>query len=184
MGSMINAAIIANARNSWMRVDEDVRSCMIHQQHAPLDAWVNQGITAEDYRVASYVQACQQAVAVARAQQQAAERARQAQQEAEEQARREQAEADERARQEQLAAEAAAKAQKEARRRELVGKYGVEIADAILAGQVRPGMTKDQVLASRGNPEKKEVIPPSDELWQYGSERIAMTNGKVTYVGH
>ncbi len=184
LNGLVNAAIIANAQNSWLRVDPNVRDCLARQYNISASDLVNQGITAEDQRVMPYVQQCRQAVAQAREQELEQQRAQQAQEQAAAEARQAQEAAAEKARQDALAAEAAAKAQKVAQHRELETKYGKEMADAISAGEVRTGMTKDEVLAARGNPDKKEVIPPSDELWQYGSERVAISSGKVTYVGH
>ncbi len=172
-GAIVGAAIIANAQKSWGKVDPNVRDCLATQYGIAPNQLIQQGITAEDQRVAPYVQSCAQAVAQAILKQQEEQRALEAQQAAAEKAR-----------QDQLAAEAAAEAQKKAHHEELVAKYGIEMADAITAGQVRVGMTKDEVLAARGNPDKTEAIPPSDELWQYGPERIAISNGKVTYIGH
>jgi hypothetical protein len=68
------------------------------------------------------------------------------------------------------------------RRRELVEQYGGEAADAILAGIVLKGMTKEQVLIARGAPERKEVIPADAELWHYRAGEVAFSGGRATYV--
>ena len=75
-------------------------------------------------------------------------------------------------------------AQPRTRHSDLVARYGTEQAIAIENGRVLVGMTKDAVIAARGQPDNKEVIPPDDEMWVYGSERISISKGKVTHVGH
>ena len=54
---------------------------------------------------------------------------------------------------------------------------------AIKSNKATVGMSKDAVLKALGKPDTKELIPPDDELWVYGSERISISKGKVTYVG-
>lgn len=206
LGGMLNAAIIANARKSWERVDPNVRYCLATRFNLNPDNLFRQGVTAEDQRVVPYLRACEQAVAEAirryqqqqaalQAQAQAAEEARRAQAAAAEaaeraraaaeaQAQQAQAAAEEEARRARLAAEAAEKAARESRRRDLARRYGQTIADAIMAGQVQVGMTREQVLAARGNPQQTRIVPPNDELWIYGNDRVALSGGKVTYVGH
>lgn len=48
---------------------------------------------------------------------------------------------------------------------------------------LKVGMSKDALLAALGKPDRKDVIPPSDEMWFYGSRRIVLSKGKVTYIG-
>ena len=70
----------------------------------------------------------------------------------------------------------------EVRRRELTETHGAEIADAILAGTVLREMTREQVVLARGEPTRKEVIPPDAELWHYPGGEVAFSGGKVSYV--
>lgn len=44
-------------------------------------------------------------------------------------------------------------------------------------------MTTAEVLTARGEPIRKEVIPPDAELWHYAEGEVAFSQGKVTYVG-
>lgn len=71
----------------------------------------------------------------------------------------------------------------EKRRRELIAQHGPEVAEAILAGKVIKDMTFEQVLAVRGVPTNKQVIPPDAELWSYPDAEVAFSAGKVSYVG-
>jgi len=68
------------------------------------------------------------------------------------------------------------------RRRELVTTHGIEIAEAILAGIVLKGMSLEQVQLARGLPNRKDMIPPHEELWHYDAGEVAFANGKVSYV--
>ena len=72
----------------------------------------------------------------------------------------------------------------EARHRALVSKFGAATAAVIEAGVVKVGMTKDEVIASKGVPQGKDVVPPNDELWHYASGDVSFTKGRVSYVGH
>jgi len=56
------------------------------------------------------------------------------------------------------------------------------IADAVRAGRVLEGMTRDQVLSARGAALREEVIPPDAELWHYSEGEVAFSQGRVTYV--
>lgn len=62
------------------------------------------------------------------------------------------------------------------------GVQEAEIAAAIRAGTVLEGMTMEQVLSARGEPIRKEVIPPDAELWHYVEGEVAFSQGKVSYV--
>jgi len=70
----------------------------------------------------------------------------------------------------------------QARRRALVAEHGDALADAILAGTVLTGMTIEQVRLARGEPKRKEVIPPDAELWHYPEGEVAFAEGQVSYV--
>ncbi len=70
----------------------------------------------------------------------------------------------------------------QARRRALVTEHGEEIADAILAGAVVKGMSTELVLLVRGEPARREVIPPDAQLWHYADGEVAFAEGKVSYV--
>lgn len=63
-----------------------------------------------------------------------------------------------------------------------VAKPAVEIAAAIRTGKVIKDMTMEQVMQSRGAPDRKEVIPPDAELWHYPAGEVAFSAGKVSYV--
>ena len=56
------------------------------------------------------------------------------------------------------------------------------IARAIEAGTVLTGMKQEQVLAARGEPIRRETIPPDAELWHYPEGEVAFSGGKVSYV--
>jgi len=184
----IKQGMINNAVKKWNAVDPDVRQCLASNYGLDLNNLAQQTITPDDYRLQNQMQYCQQAVAQARyqaeQQQRALEEQRAAQQRAVEEAQRAQEQAAEQARRDQAARDAAAKAQVEVRHKGLVARFGSEQADAIESGRVIVGMSRDAVIAARGQPDNKEVIPPDDEMWVYGSQRISISKGKVTYVGH
>ena len=69
-----------------------------------------------------------------------------------------------------------------ARRAELVARHGATMADAIASGQVLQGMTQQQVLETRGQPNRREELTPTDQIWHYGAERVMFSAGKVTFV--
>ncbi len=75
------------------------------------------------------------------------------------------------------------KAARDAKHAQLVAKFGGQDATLIESGQVRVGMTMAAVLATRGNPSRREKVPPDSELWHYGSAEIGFTKGKVTHIG-
>lgn len=75
-----------------------------------------------------------------------------------------------------------AEAARSAKRAELVARHGAAIATAIEAGNVVAGMSPQQVIEARGQPDKKEVITPTEEIWRYGNERVMFANGSVTFV--
>jgi len=74
------------------------------------------------------------------------------------------------------------RAARDARRSDLVSRHGAAIADAILAGEVNPGMTQQQVVEARGQPSRREELTPTEQIWHYGSERVMFSNGRVTFV--
>ncbi len=187
-GAIIRAALIESARKSWLKVDPNVRQCLVQRYNISPDQLYQQGIKATDSRVVQYVQACQQAIAQAREQQQEQQRIQEEQQraaaaqaEAEREAQEKAARDAENAR---LEAAAQAEAQKKAKRAALVAKYGSTIADEIMSGTIVKGMTTDQVLEARGEPDRRESFPPDSELWSYGADRIGFYKGHVTHVGH
>jgi len=184
LGALVNAANVDAAKKSWEEVDPSVQNCLISQYRISPDQLVRNGVAANDDRVVGYVVACRRTVEAARLEQQQRDEAVHAQEQAAEDARMAQEAADRQAKKAQKLALAAAKAEQEARLQQLTAKYGADIAKAIILGDLRSGMTKDQVREARGNPDRKEVIPPSDELWSYGSERVVFANGRVTHIGH
>lgn len=70
----------------------------------------------------------------------------------------------------------------QARRRELTAQHGADVAEAILAGNVVKGMSMEQVRLARGEPIRKDVIPPDAELWHYPAGEVAFSAGRVSYV--
>jgi hypothetical protein len=166
MARMFNKSIIESTQQAWAQVDPEVRSCLVRSNLNPAN-FADRCIKPDDHRAAQYVNACRQLV----------ERERQAR-DAEQRRVAAQNEARERERQ----AAAAARARQEARKRELVAKYGAETADAILAGKIVKDMGQEEVMEVRGAPLRKDVISPQYELWVYADARIAFGNGKVTYV--
>lgn len=164
-GLVLGSIATSRAKESWNAVDPDIRACMTKEGADP-NRLAERGIMAQDNRVASYLSRCRSMVEMQKAERKREEDARLAQLAA---------------REKRLKTAAAAE---EARRSSIASKYNPETAKKILEGSVTKGMTREQVLDARGRPDSKDVIPPSDELWQYGGEQIAFTDGKVTYIGH
>jgi pyruvate/2-oxoglutarate dehydrogenase complex dihydrolipoamide acyltransferase (E2) component len=200
LGGLQRAAAVENARRSWAQVDQQIQLCLVDHYHASPVQLVQRGIPANDQRVIPYINSCvqliaanqqrqqqeqarqEQELAAQQAQAQAAEQARQEQEASAVQAAVEQKAEAERQAKEAAAAAAAQQAALDARKAQLTSKFGSEVAGEIMSGMVRAGMNKDAVLAAKGSPAKREVIPPDDELWYYGMQRIAFSKGKVTYV--
>ncbi len=172
---------------AWNSLGGDVERCVQQRSGFSITRLAQQCIEPNDPRIVGQVQFCQQVVQRVREQQQAAENARRAQLAAQEEAatraRAVQQAMLERQRQAALAAAAQAKAREAAHRQELITKYGQDAADAILAGKVLKGMTIDEVTEARGRPDSKVTVPPDDEMWRYGVDRVVFIDGKVTYVG-
>lgn len=166
MARMFNKSIIESTQRAWAQVDPDVRSCLVRSNLNPAN-FADRCIKPDDHRAAQYVNACRQLVERDRQAREAEQRRVAAQNEARERERR---------------AAAAVRAQQDARKRELVAKYGAETADAILAGKIIKDMGQEEVMEMRGAPLRKDVIPPHYELWVYADARVAFGNGKVTYV--
>ncbi len=172
-GALIGTAREGEARNAWQKINVEVKTCLSKRINTTVGQLVQKAIYPTDPRLRPYMQACEQQVAEANARLQQERRIAEL--------RREQEEA---AKEAAAVRNARARAQKVARHRELVVKYGAKIASDIEAGQVRIGMTKEATIAAIGKPNSREVVPPNNELWSYGTKRIAFTNGKVTYVGN
>jgi hypothetical protein len=164
----INRATINRASQSWDAVDKDVQTCLTTQHNLDISQLIQSGIGAADRRVRDPVAACNQFVAQQRVISQQQEQQR---------VEAEQAAA-------ALAAEQAqrAEADRDARRQQLVTRYGATTANAILSGHVLVGMNREQVLAARGEPNRREQLTPTDEMWHYGGERVVFANGRVTFV--
>lgn len=193
--TILNNAIVQGARKSWQQIDVDVRNCIASQYNVTTDTLADQGIGANDARVANALQTCNQLVAQQRYQQQQEQARIEEQQrvDRESEAAREKAEQNRLAEEKREAQEAErqrkedlakADAERKAHHQMLVARFGEDFASAIEAGQLRKGMSKDAVREARGAPQRIEKIPPDDELWIYASDRIAITKGKVSYVGH
>lgn len=199
-GAIIQQGMINNAVKKWNAVDVDVRQCLANSYGLNAGALAQQGIAPDDYRLRGQLANCRNQVAEARAQaeqqreaeerdrlerQQAEEEAEKARAAAAEQAERDRAAAAEAARKEELARQAQAKADAEARHKTLVARFGATQAVAIESGSVQVGMSREAVLEALGRPpDSRQSVPPDDELWVYGSERISISKGRVTYIGH
>lgn len=156
------AAAREAAARSWNAIDPDVLQCLTNSYSFVPAQLMQQGIGADDPQIANQMIACREAIAQKQKQVEEQQHAMEAAHEAEEKAAKERA---------------------EARHKDLVAKFGKEKTDAIENGRVTVGMSKDAVREALGAPNNVESIPPDDEMWVYGSERIAISNGKVTYVG-
>lgn len=76
-----------------------------------------------------------------------------------------------------------------ARRKYLIGKYGLEIAEKIIGKRVWQGMTSDQLVESWGKPadvDTKVYKQKTNETWKYGQtgknrykQRVFTENGIV-----
>ncbi len=172
-GAMVGAVREEGARNKWKKVDREVRVCLSERINISIDKLIQKAIYPTDPRLRPYMQMCERRVAGIYA------RLRQERRIAVLRRKQEKAAKDAAA-----AQNARAMAQHRVRYRELVNKYGAKIADLIEAGQVRIGMTEAATIAALGEPNRREIVPPSNELWYYGAKRIAFTNGKVTYIGN
>ncbi|MEO5350095.1 MAG: SUMF1/EgtB/PvdO family nonheme iron enzyme [Magnetococcus sp. YQC-3] len=55
---------------------------------------------------------------------------------------------------------------------------------ALQAAEIVVGMTKDKVIAVKGEPNRKDVVSATDELWYYadGDLQVGIMGGKVIYV--
>ena len=83
-----------------------------------------------------------------------------------------------------LAAQQSSPQLKAARKRELTAKYGSKMAALILSGQLKVGMTKDEVTESWGSPSAVDNGTTGQEKWSYGSDIAVFTNGKLSDVEH
>jgi hypothetical protein len=61
-------------------------------------------------------------------------------------------------------------------------KRNQNIVELLTSSPIVSGMTIEEVLSARGNPVRKEIIPPDMELWHYPAGDVAFQNGKVSYV--
>jgi hypothetical protein len=213
-GGLIQGALIDNAVKKWQAVDPDVRQCLANTYGLNAAALAQNAITPDDYRLQNQMQYCNQQVMQARAeverQRQQAQNAANAARagwnslssEVRQCARDRGIDAEQFAQQgvgpdqmpvrgtvqscrDQAAQLVLQKQRAEARHKELVARYSSEQVADIEAGRVTVGMSRAAVLEARGRePDRKDVIPPDDEMWVYGDERISISNGKVTYVGH
>jgi hypothetical protein len=178
LGAIIQKGMVDNAIKKWTEVDPEIRQCLANNYGLNVAQLAQNAVTPDDWRLKNQMQYCAQVVAQARA---LAEQQRLAA--IAEQQRRD--EAEHMAQEEEAKRQAAARAEVQARHNSLVAKFGSSQADAIEKGKVTIGMSKDAVIASRGQPSEKQVIPGGrDEMWIYGSQRVAISNGKVTFVEH
>ncbi len=213
LGAIINQAFVDNAVKKWNAVDPDVRQCLINSYGLYANNLAQQGITPDDYRLQNQMQYCNQQVAQARYQQEQQEQQREAAisaaqtgwnnlapavrqcvvdrgvntaQFVQQGIGPDQAPADGTVQscQDQIAQVEAQNQKAEARHKDLVARFGSDEAQDIENDKVTVGMSKDAVREALGPPDRVDTIPPDDEMWVYGSERISISKGKVTYVGH
>jgi len=157
----VNALKSAVVTGAWAKVDQPTKDCLANQYNTPQDSLIQQGILPTDPRIAPQIQACQQGA--------------QAQQQQQTEQQREQA---------ALAAQQASPQLQAARKKELTAKYGRKMADVIVAGQIKLGMTKDEVTEAWGSPSAVDNNTPGKEKWSYGSDIAVFTGGKLTGVEH
>src|SRR5262245_53216105 len=69
IGAGIKAAIIRDAKKSWSKVDQQVQQCLISNFGISPAKLVENGVKATDKRVVPYIQRCEQAIALAKEQQ-------------------------------------------------------------------------------------------------------------------
>jgi hypothetical protein len=84
-----------------------------------------------------------------------------------------------RAERDKAAAAVAARAQQ---RQGVAQKYGAGVADDILSGRVKTGMSMQQVKAAIGAPQRVQRISEGEEQWIYPSRRVVFLSGRVTFV--
>jgi hypothetical protein len=73
--------------------------------------------------------------------------------------------------------------QKERRKKDLINKYGTEIATKILAGKIWLGMTSEMAKESWGSPDKNNRTVGTwgvHEQWIYGDTYVYFENGILT----
>jgi hypothetical protein len=72
---------------------------------------------------------------------------------------------------------------RERKAQELVDKYGSAVATAILEKKVIVGMPQSAVVESWGEPQRRKLVPPDDEMWTYSSGKsVFFTKKKVTAI--
>ena len=173
VGLFSRASAISHAKKAWLQIDAETQQCVASKVGAQPNDMMNNGIGPDDARVAPSIEACRNEAEQAKA--------REAQSAAD---RTAQAAAARKARRQARLVAATAKTAPESPHRDLTARYGTTTASVVASGQVRVGMTRDQVSAVRGAPARKESVPPDYELWHYASGDIAFTNGRVSYIGH
>jgi hypothetical protein len=173
VGLFSRASAISHAKDAWLQIDASTQECVAQKSGAQPHDLMNNGIGPDDARVGPYIEACRQeaAQAAAREAQSAADRTTSA------------GGARKVRRRARPTVAATAPAQK-ANHRDPVSSSGAVAASVVQSGQIRIGMTRDQVSAARGAPARKEAVPPDYELWHYAAGDIAFTNGRVSYIGH
>lgn len=77
-----------------------------------------------------------------------------------------------------------AEARQDERRKKFASEYGDQAANAIMNHTVFVGMTEDELLDSRGNPDSKQSSPPNGEVWIYGAQRVVLSNRRVAVAGN
>lgn len=69
------------------------------------------------------------------------------------------------------------------RHERLLQQYGPDIAAAIEAHTVLKGMTREAVREAIGDPiQNPDIVPPNMEMWTYNGRHIIFTNNRVTRI--
>jgi hypothetical protein len=175
LANVLRQSQVASARRSWEQVDRDVLACFERRNNTTAEQLIQAAVPATDRRLQPYFDACsreleQQRLAAAAAAERAEQERRAAEALAEQQ------------RQAQLVAEAEAAAAREERRRQLVARYGADQATAILAGEVRVGMSAEAVREAVGAPQRVDRVAVGEEMWIYDNMRVVVLNNRVSFV--
>lgn len=173
VGLFSHDSAVEHARKAWLLIDAEIQGCVAAKTHVQPNEMINEGVGPDDERVAPSIEACRREAEEAKARDAQAAASLAAQR----QARR-------KARKPPHPAATAAKAAGDDKLRDPVAPYTPQTTSPVESGRVRMGMTREQVVAVRGAPQRKAAVPPDYELWHYAAGDVAFTNGRVSYVGH
>jgi hypothetical protein len=155
VGTFLRGIQSGMAASAWKAVDPQTQACLASQYNMNVSDLVAQAILPSDPRVAPDIQACQSA-----AQNQAAPDPQ------------------------QQASLGPRESAPKPGRAELRRKYGRKAADLIVAGQIAKGWNEEEVALAWGEPGDKDTSTPGQEIWNYGSDKVVFTRGRVTDVSH